>query len=100
MFVFTVMIYFLIKLKSNVLTIQKLYSRNFGFMAEFVDAWRLERFFSKHFKRWQTRMIPWLSTMHVLWVSNGILPKVEKRFIYTPTLSLWQCGWYTYRSPI
>jgi hypothetical protein len=40
-------------------------------MAGFVDALRHEKFFGEHFKRWQTRVILWLSAMNVLWVSKG-----------------------------
>jgi hypothetical protein len=40
-------------------------------MAGFVDALRPEKFSSEHFKRWQTRVILWLSAMNVLWVSKG-----------------------------
>jgi hypothetical protein len=66
-----VMIYLQINLKLKLLlfsSIQKSYDRKFSFMAGFVDALRPEKFFGEHFKRWQTRVILWLSTMNVLWV--------------------------------
>jgi hypothetical protein len=69
-----VMIYLRINLKLKLLiftTIQKPYYRNFSFMAGFVDALRPEKFSGEHFKRWQTRVILWLSAMNVLWVSKG-----------------------------
>lgn len=68
-FLVIVMLYFHIKLKSNILiflTIQKLYHRIFDFMARFVDSLRHEKFSGEHLNKWQTRMILWLSTMQVL----------------------------------
>jgi hypothetical protein len=69
-----VMIYLRINLKLKLLFIpsfQKPYNRNFSFMARFVDVLRPEKFSGEHFKRWQTRVILWLSAMNVLWVSKG-----------------------------
>lgn len=42
-------------------------------MVGFVDALRPKKFSSKHFNRWQMRIMLWLSTMQVLWVSNDKL---------------------------
>jgi hypothetical protein len=89
-----VMIYLWINLKLKFLfipSIQKLYIRNFSFMAGFVDALRPEKFSSEHFKRWQTRAILWLSAMNVLWVSKGkpeepLTPEQEKAFTEANTL--------------
>jgi hypothetical protein len=64
-----VMIYLRINLKLNLLffqSIQKSYYNNFSFIAGFVDALRPKKFFGEHFKRWQTRVILWLSAMNVL----------------------------------
>jgi hypothetical protein len=69
-----VIIYLRINLKLKLLffpIIQKSYHRNFSFMAGFVDALRPEKFSGEHFKRWQTRVILWLSAMNVLWVFKG-----------------------------
>jgi hypothetical protein len=54
-------------------------------MAGFVDALRSEKFSGEHFKRWQMRVILWLSAMNVLWVSKGkpkgsLTPEQEKAF--------------------
>jgi hypothetical protein len=89
-----VMIYLWINLKLKFLifpTIQKPYCRNFSFMAGFVDALRPEKFSGEHFKRWQTRVILWLSAMNVLWVSKGkpegpLTPEQEKAFTEANTL--------------
>jgi hypothetical protein len=89
-----VIIYLWINLKLKLLifsTIQKSYCRNFSFMAGFVDAPRPEKFYGEHFKRWQTRVILWLSAMNVLWVSKGkpegpLTPEQEKAFTETNTL--------------
>ena len=62
------MIYLWIKLKLKVLiypTIQKPYCGHFSFMAGFVDALRLAVFTSVHFKRWQVKVILWITTMKV-----------------------------------
>jgi hypothetical protein len=69
-----IMIYLRINLKLKLLfipSIQKSYYKNFSFMAGFVDALRPEKFSGEHFKRWQTGMILWFSTMNLLWVSKG-----------------------------
>jgi hypothetical protein len=69
-----VMIYLRINLKLKLLffpSIQKPYNRNFSFMAGFVDALRPEKFSGEYFKRWQMRVILWLSAMNMLWVSKG-----------------------------
>jgi hypothetical protein len=75
-FFILIILYFQIKLKPIVLifpAFQKPYSRNFDFMVGFVDALRPKKFSSKHFNRWQMRIMLWLSTMQVLWVSNDKL---------------------------
>jgi hypothetical protein len=89
-----VMFYLRINLKLKLLFIpsfQKSYYRNFSFMAGFVDALRPEKFCGEHFKRWQTRVILWLSSMNVLWVSKGkpegpLTPEQEKAFTEANTL--------------
>jgi hypothetical protein len=91
-----VMIYLRINLKLKLLfipSIQKPYDRNFSFMAGFVDALRPEKFSGEQFKRWQTRVILWLSAMSVLWVSKGkpegpLTPEQEKAFTEANTLFL------------
>jgi hypothetical protein len=88
------MIYLRITLKLKLLlipTFQKPYYRNFSFMAEFVDALRPEKFSGGHFKRWQTRVILWLSAMNVLWLSKGkpegpLTSEQEKAFTEANTL--------------
>jgi hypothetical protein len=60
-------------------------------MAGFVDALGSEKFSDEHFKRWQTRVILWLSAMNVLWVSKGklegpVTPEQEKTFTEANTL--------------
>jgi hypothetical protein len=88
------MIYLRINLKLKLLIFpifQKPYYRNFSFMAGFVDALRPEKFSGEHFKRWQTRVILWLSAMNVLWVSKGkpdgiLTPDQEKAFTEANTL--------------
>jgi hypothetical protein len=52
---------------------------------------RPEKFSGEHFKRWQTRVILWLSAMNVLWVSKGkpegtLTPEQEKAFTEANTL--------------
>jgi hypothetical protein len=91
-----VMIYLRINLKLKLLffpSIQKPYYRNFNFMAGFVDALRPEKFSVEHFKRWQTRVILWLSALNVLWVSKGkpkgLLPLIRRRLLPRPAHFLW-----------
>jgi hypothetical protein len=89
-----VIIYLQINLKLKLLfflSIQKPYNTNFSFMVGFVDALRPEKFSGEHFKRWQMRVIPWLSAMNVLWVSKGkpegtLTPEQEKAFTEANTL--------------
>ncbi|XP_025823852.1 uncharacterized protein LOC112899560 isoform X1 [Panicum hallii] len=89
-----VMFYLRINLKLKLLfipSIQKPYYRNFSFMAGFVDALRPEKFSGEYFKRWQTRVIMWLSAMNVLWVSKGkpegpLTPEQEKAFTEANTV--------------
>jgi hypothetical protein len=61
-----------IKLKLlNFPTTQKPYCRHFSFMAGFVDALRPMPFTGANFKRWQMRVILWLTGMNAFWVSEG-----------------------------
>jgi hypothetical protein len=58
----------LIKIKLKMLlflTIQKPYCSHFSFMAEFVDALRLTPFSGVHFKRWEVKVMLWLTAMDV-----------------------------------
>jgi hypothetical protein len=94
-----VMINLRINLKLKLLffpSIQKPYDRNFSFMARFFYALRPKKFSGEYFKRWQTRVILWLSAMNVLWVSKGkpegpLTPEQEKAFTEANTLF---CGCY------
>jgi hypothetical protein len=89
-----VIIYFQINLKLKLLffpSIQKPYHRKFSFIAGFVDTLSPEKFSDDHFKRWQTRVILWLSAMNVLWLSKCIpeetlTPKQEKALTEANTL--------------
>jgi hypothetical protein len=40
-------------------------------MAAFVDALRLTPFTGVNFMKWHMRVILWLTTMNVFWVSEG-----------------------------
>jgi hypothetical protein len=83
-----------IKIKLKVLifpTIQKLYCRHFSFMAGFVDALRPTSFTGVNFKRWQIRVILWLTSMNVFWVFEGkpegeLTPEKDKEYSEANTI--------------
>jgi hypothetical protein len=88
------MIYSWIKIKLKVLiylSIQKSYCREFSLMARFVDALRPTPFTGANFKRWQMRVILWLTAMNVFWVSEGkpkgkLSPEKEKEYSEANTI--------------
>jgi hypothetical protein len=56
----------------NIPIIQKPYYRSFPVpMTSFVDALRLEKFSSVHFKRWSVKIMDWLTAMEVF--KDGLL---------------------------
>jgi hypothetical protein len=88
------MIYPWIKIKLKVLifsTTQKPYCRHFSFMTEFVDALRHSPFTGANFKRWQMRVILWLTAMNMFWISKGkpegeLIPEKEKEYSKANTI--------------
>jgi hypothetical protein len=88
------MIYPWIKIKLKALifsTVQKPYCRHFIFMVGFVDALKHALFTSVNFKRWQMRVILWLTAINMFWVSEGksdgeLTPEKEKVYSEASTI--------------